>query len=56
MTIEEINAELKVRIAAVGSERDKLRELIDSAQGLDESMSEAIDCLDRAADALSELV
>lgn len=45
--------ECKEKIAA---ERDKLRDLISEAEDLADSAHRAIDCMEEAADYLSELV
>lgn len=47
---------IEVRMKSVAEERDKLDELIGELEQLKENCSEAHDCLQRARDALSELV
>lgn len=48
--------EIEVRMQAVATERDKLDDFISELEQLKENCAEAHDCLQRARDALSELV
>ena len=53
---EETIKQIDIRMQAVADERDKLDELIAELEHLKENCSEAHDSLQRARDALSELV
>lgn len=53
---ESIIKEIETRMQSVTSERDNLDEFISELEQLKENCSEAYDCLQRARDALSELV
>ena len=54
--IEQATKEIEIRMKAVAEERDKLDDLIGELVELKEGCEEAYDCLQRARDALSELV
>lgn len=56
MTTKRIIAQLEKRMKAVAVERDRLRDLEDEVGALRETCSEAYDSLERAIDALSQLV
>ena len=53
---EDTIKEIGIRMQAVAAERDKLDDFIGELEQLKENCSEAHDCLQRARDALSELV
>lgn len=55
-TFEDAIKEIEVRKAAVAAERDKLDDLIGELEHLKQNCDEAHDSLQRARDALSELV
>lgn len=55
-SIEKLMTELKEREEAIGKERDKLDELISSAQDLLDDCVDAIFNLQEARDALSKVV
>ena len=56
MKIKKLQKEIAKRMTGVAIERDKLDEIIANATQLRENCDEAWDHLDRARDALSELV
>jgi len=56
MKIKKLQKEIAKRMAAVAIERDKLDEVISDATDLREDCDEAWDHLQRARDALSEMV
>jgi uncharacterized coiled-coil protein SlyX len=51
--IETIRKQLARITARIGKDRDQLRELIDEAEALEESVRDAFESLEYAADALS---
>ena len=53
---EDTIKEIGIRMQAVAAERDKLDDFIGELEQLKENCSEAYYCLQRARDALSELV
>jgi len=54
--IRKVIKQIEAHKAKVAKERDALREILDGIADLDDSFSRAIDDLDSAIDALSELV
>jgi hypothetical protein len=56
MTAKAIVKKLQKRLTAIGKERDRLRDLEDEVLTLKESCEEGYDNLERAIDALSQLV
>lgn len=56
VTINNAVKQIEKRMVAVGKERDKLDDLIGELEHLKETCREAYDDLQRARDALSELV
>lgn len=56
MNIKNCIRELEERKVAIANERDKLRELLSDLEQLEDNCDEAIENIDRAIDAISELV
>ncbi len=53
-TIKSLIAKLESAKKQIATKRDKLRELISEAEGPEENCTEAIESIERPADALSE--
>ena len=53
-TIRSLIAKLESAKKQIATKRDKLRELISEAEGPEENCTEAIESIERPADALSE--
>ena len=47
--------QLEKRRDAIGAERDKLREIVEECEGLEDTCNRAHEALEQAIDALSEL-
>lgn len=55
-TVASLLVQVKASKARISKERDKLRDLIDELESIAEDCDAAIDDLERAADAMSELL
>lgn len=55
-TVASLLVQVKASKARISKERDKLRDLIDEMESIEDDCNEAIDDLERAADTLSQLV
>ncbi len=56
MTSKQLLAAIKAREKSVSKERDKIRDMVSKYNDLAESCDDALECLEDAANRLSELV